>query len=400
MTENKVASLKIERLALDKLQAHEKNPRRHPPKGSQEWEALRKSLNNDYFDPVVFNVRNSKLVSGHFRVKVMRDEGYTHADCVVVDYDEATHLARMIAANNHSGVADQSLLQEIVGQLSVTDSMVDLTGFTADSVIAMMRPADPEPPLNNAAKETLAQKFGLTPLSVLDARQHYWKKRREAWDGILGLESDIDPVLVEAIYRWYCPAGARVIDLRGNDPLRGLVAGHIGTEYVGITDEGNAAANTALMQTKTEIIEKTPRWEKVNEEPGAFDLAIYEAPQFRSLKEMMEAFEKVFAKASGHLKPNRFFIMFPGRQAKTLGKGYDAEGVAAHLANDAAEKEFSLHGESILLRPLGGTPMACRAFPATRRLARCHSTMLVFFNGKPEEIEREFPFPSMGELTE
>lgn len=50
---NKIASLKIERLPLIKLKPHPRNPRIHPEKGTPAWEALRKSLEADYFDPIV-----------------------------------------------------------------------------------------------------------------------------------------------------------------------------------------------------------------------------------------------------------------------------------------------------------------------------------------------------------
>src|SRR4051794_30220498 len=95
----KVAALRIERMAVAELQPHPRNPRKHPAVDSPAWEALKKSLGHDYFDPLVVNVRNGKLVSGHLRQKVMLALGFTHADVSVVDYDEPTHVARLIAAN-------------------------------------------------------------------------------------------------------------------------------------------------------------------------------------------------------------------------------------------------------------------------------------------------------------
>ncbi len=51
------------------------------------------------------------LVSGHFRCKVLAHLGFTHADVSVVDYDEATHLARMIAANELLGSWETDMLE-------------------------------------------------------------------------------------------------------------------------------------------------------------------------------------------------------------------------------------------------------------------------------------------------
>src|SRR5688572_8315697 len=100
---SKTAQLTIERLPIGSLQPHPRNPRRHPEPGTPAWEQMKVSLDHDYFDPIVFNRRNGLLVSGHLRTKVLRESGFTEADCVVVDYEEPVHLARMIAANRGAG---------------------------------------------------------------------------------------------------------------------------------------------------------------------------------------------------------------------------------------------------------------------------------------------------------
>ncbi len=112
----KVAAITIVRKRIVDLRPHPKNPRKHPKKGSNKWAAMVESLRFDYFDPIVWNARNDYLVSGHFRLSVLTDEGYDEADCSKVDYDEATHEARMVAANELLGAYDGShieLLREI-----------------------------------------------------------------------------------------------------------------------------------------------------------------------------------------------------------------------------------------------------------------------------------------------
>jgi len=89
----KIAALRVERRKLRTLKAHSKNPRKHPKKGSDEWEALRVSLADQYFDPIVFNERNGMLISGHLRKKILIDDGFVEADCVIVDCDEETPVA-------------------------------------------------------------------------------------------------------------------------------------------------------------------------------------------------------------------------------------------------------------------------------------------------------------------
>lgn len=46
--------------------------------------------------------------------------------------------------------------------------------------------------------------------------------------------SVFDPVLCELIYRWFCPPGGRVLDPFAGGSVRGIVAGYLGYEYVGV----------------------------------------------------------------------------------------------------------------------------------------------------------------------
>lgn len=118
---------------------HPKNPRKIPAEDSDEIRTLDASLEHDYFDPLIWNKRNRMWVSGHVRAWRMRVKGYTHLDVVVVDYDEDTHLARMLAANAHSGTTDDDKLATLL--TSLRDSQVD-------PVLALMAslPEAPVPP--------------------------------------------------------------------------------------------------------------------------------------------------------------------------------------------------------------------------------------------------------------
>jgi len=126
---SKDATLKVERLLLDRLKPHPKNPRRHPEPGSPEWEALAKSIEHGYFDPLVWNSRNGKLVSGHLRKKVLESLGYMRADVVVLDLDEPTHVARMIAANKSVGEDDVAMLKVALDLVAGAEIPLELTGF-------------------------------------------------------------------------------------------------------------------------------------------------------------------------------------------------------------------------------------------------------------------------------
>ena len=137
-------TLTIMELPLSELRPHPRNPRNHPSPGSPEWEALKASLAHDYFDPIVWNKRNGLLVSGHLRAKVLEAEGVTTVDAVVVDYDEPTHLARLIAANRQIGEFDDLALAGLLAECEEPG----LAGMTDEQVAALVEEADrdSEPP--------------------------------------------------------------------------------------------------------------------------------------------------------------------------------------------------------------------------------------------------------------
>ncbi|HRJ09354.1 MAG TPA: hypothetical protein PK490_12270 [Prosthecobacter sp.] len=86
----KIAAIETARMSLDELRPHPRNPRKHPEPGSKMWEIMKRSLDRSYFEPLVWNRRNGCLVSGHLRLKVLKEMGYAQADVSVVDLAEGS----------------------------------------------------------------------------------------------------------------------------------------------------------------------------------------------------------------------------------------------------------------------------------------------------------------------
>jgi len=130
----RTAALKVRRVKLTELKPHPKNReiRQHPKPGSPEWEALKRSLDNVYFEPIVVNDRNGLMISGHLRLKVLQDMKYTQADVSVVDVDEQTHLAMMVAANRMQG--DDNLF-ELASMLDeMNEDYRAITGYSGEEL--------------------------------------------------------------------------------------------------------------------------------------------------------------------------------------------------------------------------------------------------------------------------
>ena len=192
-SDDKSATLEVRRVKLSDLKPHPRNPRNHPDPGSEEWNALKKSLKADYFDPLVVNSGKTHaelsnvLVSGHLRCKVLISEGYTHADAVVKDYDEARHVQVMLRANNQTGTWDEKILADLLNGIGKDD--LDLTGFDGAEIDRLLAGLDGGK-TPDEVRATLAEQFIVPPFSVMDARQGYWQDRKRAWLA-LGIKSEL-----------------------------------------------------------------------------------------------------------------------------------------------------------------------------------------------------------------
>ncbi len=176
--EPKVATVRIQRHSLNAELAHPKNPRILPEKGSPEWESLSKSLDNDYFDPMVLNLTNMKLVSGHVRMAILMDKGYSSADFSVVNMTESRHVAAMIAANRHGGKDDDGMLADLLADL--TQAEVESTGIMGDDLAALLGTGEeaPPPPVTAENEGELAEddRSYLASKSAPDSRRCNWPK--------------------------------------------------------------------------------------------------------------------------------------------------------------------------------------------------------------------------------
>lgn len=193
-----IAELRVERRKLADLKPHPRNPRVHAERDSAEWDALERSLAHDYFDPLVLNVRNGMLVSGHYRQKVMEVMGVTEVDVVIVDYDETTHLARMMAANRQFGEWDDEAVAELVDEIEAAGGESWLAGFLEEDWEDVLDvPDDLEDDSDEVAEklsraEELQAKWQVQPWELFEAGGVRLLcgdcTKRESWERLLGSE--------------------------------------------------------------------------------------------------------------------------------------------------------------------------------------------------------------------
>lgn len=287
----------------------------------------------------------------------------------------------------------------------------------------------------DAPAVSLADKFGVPPMSVLDRRGGEWKDRKRRWMS-LGLESELgrdaaavhiasgredpfakllqsggahaliadgvsifDPVICELTYRWFTKKGDRILDPFAGGSVRGIVASTLARWYDGIDlRPEQVEANQAQTHLGSDI---TPQWHVGDSRDmeaaiGAatdYDL-IFTCPPYGDLEkysddpadistmthpEFLDAQADIIKQSVARLRNDRFVIWVTSdiRDKKGAYRGLVADTIKAFEAAD-----LTFHNEAIMLDPVGAAAVrAERPFRATRKLARVHQHLLVFCKG-------------------
>ena len=284
---------------------------------------------------------------------------------------------------------------------------------------------------------SLADKFGVPPMSVLDRRGGEWQDRKRRW-GSLGMQSELgrdagasksmvegdhfmarllrgetgdmgamlgggvsifDPVVCELAYRWHTLPGDRILDPFAGGSVRGIVASTLARWYVGIDLRGEqVAANEAQAHLGSDI---APRWIQGDsvrlsdhlDPADEFDL-VFSCPPYADLEvysdnprdlsrmpyeEFREAHARIIAAATARLRNDRFaaWVISDVRDKRGAYRGLVVDTIRAFEAAG-----LSFHNDAVLLDQVGTAAVrAERPFRATRKLTRVHQHLLIFVKG-------------------
>ena len=125
----------IEKMKTENLLPADYNPRKDLKPGDEEYEKLKRSIEQfGYVEPVIWNKTTGRVVGGHQRLKVLIDMGISEVECVVVEMDENKEKALNVALNKISGEWDKDKLALLISDLQAEDFDVSLTGFDAAEI--------------------------------------------------------------------------------------------------------------------------------------------------------------------------------------------------------------------------------------------------------------------------
>lgn len=234
-------------------------------------------------------------------------------------------------------------------------------------------------------------------------------KEREASKVLSVGVSLFDPVLSEICCRWFTPeAGAKIFDCFAGDTQKGLVFGQCGYEFTGIelrqeqVDINNRALADRSLSVKYICDDgrnvakyfDTDSQDLLFSCPPYFDLEHYsdlenDASNQKSYECFIKILHDAFVSAIGCLKENRFAVIVVGDvRDKHSGFYYDFCSDIKRIFKDGG---MSLYNEIILVETGASTALRASRYMDTRKVAKMHQNILVFYKGNPKDIKKHFP---------
>ena len=370
------------------------------------------------------------IIAGHGRIMAAQKLGIVEVPCMVADgWSEGQKRAYIIADNKlalNAGWDDEMLRVEL-GELGDLDFDLSLTGFS-DLELEAFAPSELPGEGDNASTESLADKFGIAPFSVLNAREGWWRSRGGAWVG-LGIQSEVgrdaeayslnggavkkydylpdiktgtsifDPTLCELAYSWFSPKGGTVLDPFAGGSVRGIVASRLGRQYIGVELRAEQVEANRLQGDEL-CPDLPPVWHTGDSRnidrichdvdadfvfscPPYADLEVYsdDPNDLSTLKyeDFKPAYFEIIAKACARLKEDRFACFVVGDVRDKKGNYYNFVGDTVEAFRAAG---LHFYNEAILVTSVGSLPIRVgRQFASGRKLGKTHQNVLVFVKG-------------------
>jgi len=131
---DKIADADTRIVSLSDIHPAEYNPRQDLQPGDPDYEALKRSIEDNGYVGLILINKDGTIIGGHQRYKVLKDLGYTKARVLVTDVDKQTEKALNIALNKISGDWDEEKLKAALMDLDLNDYDLTKTGFTSSEV--------------------------------------------------------------------------------------------------------------------------------------------------------------------------------------------------------------------------------------------------------------------------
>lgn len=250
------------------------------------------------------------------------------------------------------------------------------------------------------------EELGITFKEYLDKYVSDEVKEREASKVLSAGVSLLDPVMAEIVCKWFGTQGCNTFDCFAGDSVFGYVSAYLGNDFIGIelrpeqaeinnervegmtaryiNDDGQNVANH-LQPESQDLLFSCPPY---------FDLEVYsdlpnDASNQGSYEDFIGILRNAFSAALGCLKNDRFAVIVVGdvRNKKT-GCYYDFCGDIKRIFR---ENGAELYNEIILVETGASTALRAGRYMESRKVAKMHQNILVFYKGNTKNIKSNFP---------
>lgn len=130
------------------------NPKEVFKPDSKEWETLKSSIENfGLVEPLIVNIRNNVLISGHQRYNILKSCGEEEIEVVIVDLDEKSEKMLNLSMNKIEGLWDYEKLEVLFKELETEDILI--TGFTEKEITDILKDLEEDVDENNIQSNTI-----------------------------------------------------------------------------------------------------------------------------------------------------------------------------------------------------------------------------------------------------
>ena len=180
--------MRIEQRPVAGLIPYVNNSRKHSDEQVAQIAASIKEFG--WTNPILVDGANG-IIAGHGRLMAARKLGMEAVPVIELAHLSEPQRKALIIADNKLAMNaewDNDLLMLELGELLEGGFNLDLLGFGKDELDALLSPVDEENEENNV-KGKLADRFLISPFSVLNAREGWWQDRKRSWLA-LGIKSE------------------------------------------------------------------------------------------------------------------------------------------------------------------------------------------------------------------
>jgi DNA modification methylase len=355
---------------------------------------------------------------------IIKTEPVPHVPDLPIVYIEAENeeeaKQKMLRLNSQYGIIDLEGLREFIEGLQME------WGDLALPSGEMFEFPDIFP--EEGEHRSLAERFIIPPLSVFRVASGYWQDRKKAWlslgiqsekgreDGMLKnlavlakkvggsalpSESIFDPVLCEIMYRWFCPPGGQILDPFAGGSVRGIIAGSLDYDYIGIDlRQEQVDANYSQIEI---VKDRKPAWicgDSRNMDaclPPEFECdLIFSCPPYADLEvyskepedlsnmnysEFKAAYWDIIKKSCSRLREDSFAVFVVGEARSKTGPYYGLVPDTVKAFEDAGVRFYN---EMILVTQIAAKALTvAEGFVKSRKIGKIHQNILVFVKGDP-----------------